>query len=255
MKKLLDLLESNSLLTEERSARGGGDPSQVFEKVKLEVRKLVNNIIEGLNDRLLQDKELLQNASIFVPETSANLDKDEFHGFGHDEICMLVTHFAQFQLSDMAAVVDEWNQLKYDTLNPEIQSRASTWLEVLKNCLRRSDVFPNLSVLAEILLCFCAENAEVERGFSLYNRIKTKTRNRLKIDTIDTLMRLRLNSPPWHSFDYNQAATIWLAMMRRGRYSVGQKQPEQEPEEVELEKEPSVDSEEALDAIEERANE
>ncbi len=70
--------------------------------------------------------------------------------------------------SQRLTLFQEWNQLKYELLH-QGQERASTWSEVLKEPMFRSDVAPNLATLAQILLCFCAENAEVERGFSVYN--------------------------------------------------------------------------------------
>ncbi len=253
VQKLLELLDSKELVTIEVSHGKSRNEGAVFEKVKQESKKLATDTIDALTDRLLRDRELLTNARIFVPATSDGLDLDTFHDFGNTRITSLANYFAQFELSS-TAIVQEWNQLKYECLKPDLQKRSADWLSVLKEPLQRIEVFPNLAILAEILLCFCAENAEVERGFSLYNRIKSKVRNRLKIPTVDMLIRLRLNSGNYSDFNYNKAAVIWLGMSRRGRYLVARPTQllRQDTEQAEAE-ELSIEDEEALDSVGDRA--
>ncbi len=246
MKKLLEWLDSKTLQTTERLTRTG-DTAQVFRLVKQEVRELADDVIRCLKERLLRDNELLQNAKIFVPSSSESLDGDSFHVFGNEAVVSLAHHFQDYGISE-SDILQEWNQLKYELLH-QGQERASTWLEVLKEPMVRAEVFPNLATLAQILLCFCAENAEVERGFSLYNRLKTKTRNKLKIGTIDMLMRLRLNTAPYPEFDFSRGATIWFGMCQRGRYRL--KRPELEAAEDSV----AETNEEILNSIEGLAGE
>ncbi len=253
VQKLLGLLESKELVTIDEPRGKSQNKGAVFEKVKQESRKLAADTIDALTERLLRDRELLKNARIFVPATSQGLDLDSFHDFGNTRIVSLANYFVRFEPSS-TAIVQEWNQLKYECLKPDLPKRPADWLSVLKEPLQRIEVFPNLAILAEILLCFCAENAEVERGFSLYNRIKSKVRNRLKINTVDMLMRLRLNSDKYSDFNYNKAAIIWLGMSKRGRYVVGKptellRQDTEQAEDEEL----SIEDEEAMDSIGDRA--
>jgi len=49
----------------------------------------------------------------------------------------------------------------------------------------------DLSGLLDICGTFQASGAECERGFSLINAIKTKSRNRLEADHLDMLMRIK----------------------------------------------------------------
>ncbi len=251
VQKLLELLDSKALVTEEPQSRA------VFDKVKKEVIGLVGDIVQALKDRLLRDSALFRNAKIFDPGNSENLNVDDFHQFGQEEIRFLATHFASFGLSDMD-IAEEWNQLKYEFLSPTVSNRVTSWTDILKRCFQE-EMFPNLSVLAEILLCFCAENAEVERGFSLYTRLKSKTRNRLKIGTIDLLMRLRLNATGYNSFDYNRASVVWFGMAERGRYNVGWQQDMQQQVQVTGREDVSIggalaaQDDEEMAAIEERA--
>ena len=75
--------------------------------------------------------------------------------------------------------------------------------------------YPSLSKLAEIVLLYPACTAEVERGFSFQNAIKTKFRNRLGPVHLDQLLRLRLNSPTVDKFPFHMAYTHWLESKRR----------------------------------------
>lgn len=50
------------------------------------------------------------------------------------------------------------------------------------------------------------------------NRIVTKLRNRLRVKTIDILLRLRLSSLPYNQFDYGKA---WKYYTDQTVYSIG----------------------------------
>lgn len=75
--------------------------------------------------------------------------------------------------------------------------------------------YPSLSILAEVILTCPASTAEVERGFSTQNFIKSKTRNRLGSCHLDQLLRLKLNSPQMKDFPFHQAYLNWLADRNR----------------------------------------
>jgi hypothetical protein len=100
--------------------------------------------------------------------------------------------------------------------------------------------YPEFSKVGRIIACFGASNAEVERGFILSKRIKTKLRNRLKVATVDRLMRLRLNAGPYNTFPYYKAFQAWLRGAKRMRYRLrcvdakGQLLQPREPEVVEI---------------------
>lgn len=49
-------------------------------------------------------------------------------------------------------------------------------------------LFPNLSILVKGIMCLPHPSATAERQFSQYNLIKTKVRNRLNIDTCDSIL-------------------------------------------------------------------
>uniref|UniRef100_A0A915KTU3 HAT C-terminal dimerisation domain-containing protein n=1 Tax=Romanomermis culicivorax TaxID=13658 RepID=A0A915KTU3_ROMCU len=100
-------------------------------------------------------------------------------------------------------------------------SAGENWKDTLKKCVNDPEVFPNLSQLAAAVLCFNAQNATVERGFSLLSRIKTKLRNRLSVPVIDMLLRLRLSTVNYQDFDFHQAFQYYV---KKRTYSLGIKQ-------------------------------
>ena len=75
--------------------------------------------------------------------------------------------------------------------------------------------YPSLSTLAEIILTFPASTAEVERGFSFQNALKSRSRNRISSDHIDQLIRMRLNAPDLKEFPFHQAYLNWLEAKKR----------------------------------------
>ncbi len=54
------------------------------------------------------------------------------------------------------------------------------------------DIYPQLSLAAEIFLIAPISTATVERDFSTMNRVLTKLRNRLTIEHVDQLMRISI---------------------------------------------------------------
>ena len=71
-----------------------------------------------------------------------------------------------------------------------------------------------------MLLTCNAENATVERGFSLLSRLRTPTRNRSLSSTADKLMRLKLNAASYKTFNHNRIYALWLQSSTRSRYNV-----------------------------------
>uniref|UniRef100_A0A915K0F2 Transposase n=1 Tax=Romanomermis culicivorax TaxID=13658 RepID=A0A915K0F2_ROMCU len=59
------------------------------------------------------------------------------------------------------------------------------------------------------ILCFNAQNATVEGGFSLLSRIRTKLCNRLSVPVIDMLLRLRLSTANYQDFDFHHASQCY----------------------------------------------
>ena len=77
------------------------------------------------------------------------------------------------------------------------------------------ELYLTISKLACIALTLPVSTADVERGFSTINRIKTEPRNRLNTETLDRLIRLSCEGPCINEFDYNTAAKVWSSKSNR----------------------------------------
>ena len=53
-------------------------------------------------------------------------------------------------------------------------------------------------------------SAECERGFSSMNLVHTSVRNRLAIETIQRLLFVKVNGPPFQFFDAETYSRMWI---------------------------------------------
>ena len=75
--------------------------------------------------------------------------------------------------------------------------------------------YKHLQHLAEVMLTFLSNTAEVERCFSKQNRIKTSYRNRLQITHLDMLIRMCSSRLTQLTFPFDQAYERWREQKRR----------------------------------------
>ncbi|XP_052775845.1 zinc finger protein 862-like [Mya arenaria] len=74
--------------------------------------------------------------------------------------------------------------------------------------------YPNLCKIMKIAITLPLSTADCERGFSKYNLIKTKPRNRLTPDSVNTLMTITVDTPDLdHMKDFNfcKAFDLWAS--------------------------------------------
>lgn len=64
-------------------------------------------------------------------------------------------------------------------------------------------------------MCLPLSNAYVERVFSKQNLIKTKLRNRMHSDTLNDILIISLNGPPYNEFNYKLAYEYWRSSIFR----------------------------------------
>lgn len=69
--------------------------------------------------------------------------------------------------------------------------------------------FSELALLVDVCASFQASSAECERGFSLMNAVKTKMRNRLQVDHLDSLIRVKTFLNSGEHIDLDQVYTRW----------------------------------------------
>lgn len=68
----------------------------------------------------------------------------------------------------------------------------------------------NTKKLINTILVLPVGSAEAERGFSIMNYIKSKRRARLLPETLDHIMRIRINGPEVKKFAARKYAKAWV---------------------------------------------
>ena len=78
------------------------------------------------------------------------------------------------------------------------------------------ELAPNFLDLIDLLLTIPATSAEAERGFSTLKLVKSKNRNRLNEQNLNTLLQVVLLSPPEKTFHPQPAIDHWdVSCLRR----------------------------------------
>jgi hypothetical protein len=108
----------------------------------------------------------------------ANADPLAVSKLYEDQFKELADHF------DANAAVDQWRQFKYILMQPDykIKNFKDDWSDLVDDGLK--DAFSEVFKLASVSLILPLNTAIVERGFSKMNIIKSKLRNRLKVNTV-----------------------------------------------------------------------
>ena len=212
---------------------GDGRRARAFDEIDVDVRddvvRLITKIIDNLRDRTNTNSSVIQATKIFKPEIYHDMPPKELLTSGDDDLKFLLRHFNALLQVDEYEAIEE-----FLTAKRRMKTKLS-WSEALYDIGHNNDLFPNLSKLAVVLLSFDASNAEIERGFSAHNNIKTKLRNRWTTHKLDEQMRILLDDTPLDEFDYDAALAIWSTykapetrsqhdeadapLLKRGRYT------------------------------------
>ena len=72
-----------------------------------------------------------------------------------------------------------------------------------------------MSIFAAICRVVPIQTADVERTFSQLKIIKTRLRNRMKENTLDSLLRIAIEGPPTSEFPVADAVKLWAAKKNR----------------------------------------
>jgi hypothetical protein len=138
--------------------------------------------------------------------------------FGNQELlklCAKYNHFLTKNGDDTKnMLIKEYNEFKF-ILNEKIKSGTlKTFSDVVSYGLAE-DKFSNLAILLDICGTFQASSVNAERGFSLMNNIKTKSRNRLEADHLDMLMRIKFYLTSGQNIDLEAVYLFWKSDKNR----------------------------------------
>jgi hypothetical protein len=128
-------------------------------------------------------------------EQIIGLDEVRVVNFGFDNLFNLVNYInCEVKFPNTKIVLGEIHSeyIKFKTVlrsnfkNENYESR-------LKYFLNNKDIYPNLVIVLEYINCIIINSVENEKAFSLYTRIKTPSRNKLKTGTTNDHMNINSN--------------------------------------------------------------
>ena len=109
------------------------------------------------------------------------------------DVSEIAAHYESLNI-DVSMVESELRRLGHTTLTATPFSPWLTfWAEVANLKSGNVPLFPNLTRLVSILACFPSSNATVERMFSEMGAAKTKARNRITVEMVESVLHIRHN--------------------------------------------------------------
>jgi DNA polymerase III epsilon subunit-like protein len=217
--KLDDLLATNAAINLLEDDLSAGDPGgrlsllaqPLTEAMKTQACNFQKKYILALKDnirrRFDQAIPILEAASgIFNPVLIPEVGGPGFPWFGEHEILILAEHFFPDDPQKQLQLKDEFTKFKYDLVKwkkclPDVIRNGKSSLTpmdwVLQRFMRLQPTlnYDLLSLIVEVLYSLPVSNAWPERGASCLKRLKTKHRNRMGMDMLQSLMQVSINGP------------------------------------------------------------
>ena len=111
--------------------------------------------------------------------------------YGSSDVAVLAQKYqAILRPQSVDDIGSEYADLKYIVRHKLKQGTISAFSDMAAATLKCEEL-KDVSQLVDICGTFQASSADCERGFSLMNRIKTSSRNRLQVEHLDPLMRIK----------------------------------------------------------------
>ena len=137
------------------------------------------------------------------------LGLEELQVYGNEQLSSVVDHFEELLIRndcDIDSVPFKWVELKIYVSGLVATEPAVSYLDLWQRVIRQNeDRFKNIIVVLMIAI----HTSEVERGFSLMNRVKQHWRARLTTPTLNELMRISLLGPTCNEFEPMEAIRLW----------------------------------------------
>ena len=112
----------------------------------------------------------------------------------------------------------EWGELKIYVSCLIGTERDISYLDLWQGIITQNEGrFRNIVLVLIIVLLIPFHTSEVERGFSLMNRVKQDWRARLTTTSLNELMRISLLGPSCNEFEPMGAIRLWWQSGRRPR--------------------------------------
>ena len=162
-------------------------------------------LIDNLKRRF-NDKTERVAFSLFNPERLKNGCTMEY---GIEEIESLARQYHGLRIiASTEECIDEWKT--YRQFLQDNCSKLKLSKVILDLCTNSTTlrIFHNMSTLAKICRVIPIYTADVERTFSQLKLIKTPIHNRMQEQTLDSLLRIAIEGPPFDLYPVKEAVTL-----------------------------------------------
>ncbi|XP_013384257.1 protein FAM200A-like [Lingula anatina] len=174
----------------------------------------INNLLEELDKRFPDnDQSVVSALSVLGLRGIRFQNQDAQAAFGNKELDVVIKHYED-KYVDGNVVKQEWAILKELVLANTYSCDSMKELWEIINAFHKEN-FPNLCKLAGIALALPVHTADVERGFSAQNIIKSSLRNRLISENLQMLIAIKLNGPLSQDFDFRSALSVFKTKRQR----------------------------------------
>lgn len=164
---------------------------------------LITNMLEQLEKRF--PKEATDIVSAFSALALPHIP-EELESYGNEKVEFLIETYGSFVSAQETRA--EWLCLKRLVVTEKYPcGKIGRLYNIIAD--HHPSSFPNILKLAGIAMALPVHTADVERGFSAQNSLKTTLRNRLGAKRLNTLLTLRLEGPHWSAFPYGRAMELF----------------------------------------------
>ena len=173
---------------------------------------------------------ILGKFSIFNPANYVDMDIKTLESYGIAEFTEILKYFCGSQLRESDRLLDAKNNIgtildqfsKSKTLLHKLVQQAPNKTISMQVAWRRlsSDYghqIADILVFIYVYFTIPLQTAVVERGFSVHRNIKTRLRNLLRVQTIDSLLRVILLAPPLNEFPMDDALEAYMSKKGDGQ--------------------------------------
>ena len=102
------------------------------------------------------------------------------------------------------AVETEWKEVKAFIIEKGLLKKGVSVFEFWRPIIQQPILFPNLHVILRCALALSPTSCDVERLFSLLNRINSHDRRTLGMDQLEKLLVVARDAVSWSEYDFSQ---------------------------------------------------
>ena len=140
------------------------------------------------------------------------ITRDSSFEFGKESLNKLIRRFSSVipncNENVILKICEQYDNFKFLIAEKVKTGSIQTFTDVL-SCVLKDEDMKEVSILLDICGTFQASSADCERGFSLMNSIKTKSRNRLKVNHLNHLMRIKFYLSSGNDIDLDAVYKRW----------------------------------------------